>query len=111
MIKPNIEAVRDDLIYYKIKYPDIVLQQAIWETGWFKSKACRVNNNLFGFTYDGKNYLKFNTWQESVRYYKQWQDKKYKGGDYYQFLIDLPYSGDSLYKSHLESINVNKREL
>lgn len=110
ILKPNVEAVQDDLIYYNVKYPDVVLQQAIWETGWFKSNVCKEYNNLFGFKTD-KGYLKFDTWEESIKYYKNWQNRKYKGGDYYHFLDTLPYSGDSLYKDHLKSIHVNKREL
>lgn len=34
-----------------IKYPKIVLAQAILETGWFKSSVCRNKHNLFGLTY------------------------------------------------------------
>ena len=33
-----------------IKYPKIVLAQAILETGWFKSPVCRNKHNLFGLT-------------------------------------------------------------
>lgn len=102
----------DDLIYYEVKHPEIVLKQAVWETGWFKSTSCKVDNNLFGFTHDGKNYLKFNTWEESIQYYKKWQDRNYKGGDYYNFLTNLPYAGDSLYTTHLKSIRIDhKRDI
>jgi uncharacterized FlgJ-related protein len=108
VFKPDITAVQDDLYFYDVKHPEIVLQQAIWETGWFKSDVCKDYNNLFGFKTD-KGYLKFDTWQESIQYYKNWQDRKYDSGNYYQFLMDLPYSGDSLYDTHLKSIHVNKR--
>lgn len=110
VLKPNIVSVQDDLLYYDVKYPDIVLQQTLWETGWFKSEVCREHNNLFGFK-TNKGYLKFNTWQESIQYYKKWQDRRYDTGDYYQFLMNLSYSGDSLYDTHLKSIHVNKRKL
>lgn len=105
--KPDIIIAADDLFYYNIKHPDIVLKQAIWETGWFKSKACTQKNNIFGFTHDGKNYLTFDSIQDCIIYYKNWQDRNYKGGDYYNFLEKIGYSGDSLYKSHLESIKID----
>lgn len=108
ILKPDLKAVQDDLFYYEVKNPEIVLQQVVWETGWLKSDICKKYNNLFGFK-TNKGYLKFDTWQESIQYYKQWQDRRYDSGDYYQFLMDLPYSGDSLYDTHLKSIHVNKR--
>ena len=104
----------DDLIYYEVKHPDIVLKQAILETGWFKSEYCVKRHNLFGF-YDSKNktYMTFNTWQESVIYYKNWQDKRYKGGDYYQFLsnIGYTYKGDTMYSHYLKQIHVDTTKL
>lgn len=53
-----------------IKYPKIVLAQAILETGWFKSSICRNKHNLFGLTNPrtGK-YYEFNHWTESVKAY------------------------------------------
>ncbi len=53
-----------------IKYPKIVLAQAILETGWFKSPVCRNKHNLFGLTNPrtGK-YYEFNHWTESVKAY------------------------------------------
>lgn len=96
----------DDLIYYNVREPEIVLRQAVWETGWFKSTVCKKYKNLFGFrTTNG--YLRFNTWQNSVIYYKKWQTKHYKEGDYYQFLIDIGYAEDSLYTDHLKSLKID----
>lgn len=58
------------------KHKDIVLAQAILETGWFKSKNFMNNNNLFGMkqphtrmttsdtSYDG--YAHYNSWQQSI---------------------------------------------
>lgn len=109
-LKPDIQSVYDDLVYYNVSYPEIALKQSIWETGWYKSKACIKNNNLFGFTHDGVNYLKFKSWEESIIYYKNWQNRNYKGGDYYNFLNVLPYSGDSLYTVHLKSIKVHVKK-
>ncbi len=78
-----------------IKYPEIVLNQSLLETGHFTSPVCLDKCNLFGFR-DGK-YLEFESYEKCVEYYKRWQDRKYKGGDYYNFLKKLPYAEDSLY--------------
>ena len=77
-----------------IKSPKIVLKQAIYETGHFKSKIYKTKNNLFGFRRSVK-YMKFETWQASVDYYKKWQDKYYKDEEenYYNFLQKKNYSG------------------
>ena len=77
-----------------IKYPEIVTAQAIQETGWFKCTGCSLSrNNIFGYYYKGE-YKRFNKWEESVQYYKRWQDKHYKGQDYYDYLNCLWVSGD-----------------
>ena len=84
--EPRTDTVYEEIVSLGIKHPDIVLRQAIVETGWFKCHNCSMDrNNLFGWYYKGK-YLRFNTWQESIAYYKRWQDRHYKGGDYYKFL-------------------------
>lgn len=87
-----------------VKYPNVVMRQAILETGWFKSKYLMSRNNLFGFK--SNKYLRFNKWQDSVVYYKTWQDRKYddtKYGDYYSFLTTIKY-GSPDYLSHLKKI-------
>ena len=69
-----------------IKHDEIVVAQSVLETGWYKCESCSLDyNNLFGFKYKGE-YLKFEHWKMSVIYYKDWQRKLYKGGDYYEFL-------------------------
>lgn len=70
-----------------ILHPEIVTAQSIQETGWYKCTNCSLNrNNIFGFFYKGK-YLKYESWKESVEYYKRWQDKRYDPSrDYYEFL-------------------------
>jgi hypothetical protein len=67
-----------------IKYPDIVMAQAKIESGHFTSAIFKENNNLFGMklpaqrktTAIGKNrgHAKYETWQDSVKDYKIWQD-------------------------------------
>lgn len=71
------EITKDSVYEYAksigVKYPEICAAQAIHETGDFTSYGCRNRHNLFGF--GGRGYYKqFCDWQESVRYYKSWQD-------------------------------------
>jgi flagellum-specific peptidoglycan hydrolase FlgJ len=91
------------IIQTDIKHPKIVYAQYIQETGGCKSKACTEKNNLFGFMYKGK-IMFFESKLDCVLYYKRWQQRKYKGGDYYQFLIDINYASDPLYIQRLKQI-------
>jgi len=75
-----------------ILFPHIVYHQCLLETGNIKYVK---NNNLFGFR--GTKYLVFSNWQESVKFYRRWQIKYYRGGDYYQFLLDIGYASDEKY--------------
>lgn len=81
-----------------IKYPKIVLAQAILETGWFKSSVCRNKHNLFGLTNPrtGK-YYEFNHWTESVRAYYSKVQYRYKGGNYLLWLKKIGYAEDPGY--------------
>jgi flagellum-specific peptidoglycan hydrolase FlgJ len=99
----TIENIEKEIKKQKILFPDIVLRQAILETGYLKCKDCSLdNNNIFGFRYKNE-YLKFDYWQQSVQYYKWWQSKKYKEGDYYKFL-DNYYAEDVNYIKKLKII-------
>jgi hypothetical protein len=81
-----------------ILYPDIVLAQAILETGWFRSVVCREKNNLFGLTNPRTGqYYEFDHWTESVTAYKTKVQYKYRGGDYLTWLRDLPYAESATY--------------
>lgn len=70
------DSIQVELAKYSFKYPDIVLAQAILETGNFQSKVFRENNNLFGMKKAYKrlhsimevknNYAYFNHWSESI---------------------------------------------
>lgn len=101
----TIESLRTQLNASEIQHKDIVLKQAILETGWLTSYSCKKRHNLFGFRYRGK-YLEFDTWQESVEYYSRWQKRHYKGGDYYKFLKDRGYATDPEYITKLKSIKL-----
>lgn len=92
---PNLlEEIRRNVI----KYPKIVLAQAILETGWFKSSVCRNKHNLFGLTNPRTGeYYEFAHWTESVRAYYTKVQYRYKGGNYLLWLKDIGYAEDPGY--------------
>ena len=91
------------IIQLGIKHPKIVYAQYGLETGWGKSKGAINKCNLFGFMYKGK-IMEFESHVACIMYYKRWQERKYKGGNYYQFLIDINYAGDPAYIQRLKKI-------
>lgn len=94
-----------EIVAQKIYHPDIVLAQAKLETGNYKSKACTVYNNLFGLRKPDGSYYKFNSWQESVKAYKDWVQNKYTPpNDYYDFLDSIGYAEDESYISKLRNM-------
>lgn len=102
------------LVKYDIKHKDIVIKQAILETGHFKSKLCKSKHNLFGFKRNGK-YTSFNSYEQCIKYYKKWQNKyytnnvkskqyKYYSSNYYVFLKKRGYASDKNYIKKLKKI-------
>lgn len=94
------------LLFYDIKHPEIVYAQALLETGYFRSKGCTRDNNLFGlYNSKRKRYHKFNHWTESVVKYKEWIQHRYKPpNDYYEFLRKIHYAEDPMYITKLKQI-------
>ncbi len=90
---------------YQVKFPKIVLAQALLETGNFTSRVCLETNNLFGLRHpsDG-SYYTFNTWQESVIAYRDDVQYKYKSGDYYAFLSRIGYAEDRRYVQKVKRV-------
>jgi flagellum-specific peptidoglycan hydrolase FlgJ len=102
----TISNVAKEIRLQGIKHEKIVLAQALHETGNFSCTKCSLEkNNLFGFRYK-KKYLEFDNWKESVAYYARWQNRHYKGGDYYKFLEDVGYATDTTYNQKLKRFNL-----
>jgi len=97
-----------------IKHPDIVYAQTVVETGHYKSKICKENNNLFGMKYPKKRrtvatrvnrgHAVYRNWQESIFDYWLWQKYYYLGGDYYKFLKSWGYATSKNYIDLLKKI-------
>lgn len=106
MDKSAEEGLKDALVFYDIKHPEIVYAQAVLETGHFKSYGCLRDNNLFGlYNSYAKRYHKFNHWSESVVAYKKWIQRRYKPPEnYYSFLKRINYASDPQYITKLKSI-------
>lgn len=92
-----------------IKHPDVVLRQAIFETGHFKSQVYQRRNNLFGFR--KRKYIAYDSWKNCIDYYKVWQDKHYNNDtlDYYVFLEHKNFSGRNKAKYSRELKNIRIR--
>lgn len=95
------EGLKDALLYYEVKHPEIVYAQALIETGNFTAKNCMRKNNLFGLM-QGRKLRTFSHWSESVLYYKEKIQRRYKGGDYYAFLRKIRYAVSSTYTRTLK---------
>lgn len=94
----NIGNLASVLDKYGVTHQQVVIAQALLETGYFTSRVCLEKNNLFGLRRpkDG-SYYEFDNWEESVKAYRDYVQYKYKGGDYYQFLKHIGYAEDPDY--------------
>jgi hypothetical protein len=106
--KLNIENLLAVLQQYGVKFPQIVAAQALLETGYFTSRVCLENNNLFGLRCPSNgSYYTFNSWEESIKAYKDYVQYKYKGGNYYNFLDGIEYAEDGEYINKVKQIAKN----
>lgn len=88
----------DSLRSHNIAFPKTILAIVIYETGWMQCKSCALqHNNLFGFR-TNKDFLKFSSVSESIKYMKKWQTryylpwkKKHPKGTYYEYLTYIGY--------------------
>lgn len=94
----NIDNLYEELLNQELDFPEIVLAQALLETGHFESFSCRERNNLFGLRKRDGSYMVFPHWTYSVAAYKKYIQKyKETPEDYYKFLENLGYAEDSAY--------------
>ncbi len=92
-----------------IQHPAVVMQQVMLETGRLASPYLMKRNNLFAFRVT-EEYMKFESWKQSVEYYKRWQNRHYKNSneDYYAFLVRIKYSGSRDYISVLKRVSIKR---
>jgi len=105
-----------------IKHADIVYAQAVLETGEFKSRVFKNNNNLFGMklaysrptTALGMelNHAYYSSWKESVLDYALWQSSfgRRLSRDEYLDLISKIYAEDKSYINKIIKL-ANERKL
>ena len=105
---PNAENVFRYICEKGILHPEIVIKQAILESGWFKAPFLMKRNNIFAFRI--KEYMHFKDWKACVDYYKKWQDKHYKdhNEDYYNFLVRIKYATPQ-YPIHVKKIKYTNK--
>lgn len=100
----TIENLYAALKKHGIKYPKIVLAQAILETGHFSSRVCNEHNNLFGLRHS-KGYYSFDHWEESVIAYRDKVQYKHRDGEgYYFFLKRIGYASAPDYINKVREI-------
>lgn len=94
----TIRALYDEILKCGLAHPEIVMCQAMLETGWLRSNVCRYKNNLFGLTNPrtGK-YYEFADWRDSVKAYYTKVQYRYKGGNYLLWLKEIGYAEDPGY--------------
>lgn len=97
-----------------IKYPEIVVTQAILESNYFKSNLFINNNNPLGLYNSSRHqYYYFNHWTHALFAYQLWIESRYRDGeDYYDFLDRIRYAEDSTYTDKLKILikNINNND-
>lgn len=87
-----------------IHHQDIVMKQALYETGHFSSNLCRNGNNLFGIK-KGNRYAHYKHWSESVIAYRDKIQNRYrKGENYMSFLKRIRYARNPNYINKLKKV-------
>ena len=108
------DSVYQYILFLNIKHPEVVFKQAKIESGNFKSKVFKENNNMFGMKIPykraniagGENlgYAVYNTWQESIIDYALYQTYTAKGMNKEQYIQHLgnSYAEDPNYKQKVK---------
>lgn len=122
---PSEKEVYQEIRFSHIKYPDIVLAQAILESGHFRSKIARHNNNFFGMRMPAKRetmavgkkygYAVYRSWQHSIQDYKLWQEYLFSRHpnmtrEEYKRYVNRLYSTSYNYISKVNTI-INKNKI
>lgn len=82
-----------------------VLAQAVVETGHFRSRVCKEDNNLFGLRNPRTgSYYRFDSWESSVVAYQKFVQYKYKGGNYLAFLRRIGYAESPHYTHEVAKV-------
>jgi hypothetical protein len=105
-MQETYEAIKDA----GILHPDYVMAQCMQETGNLNCKKCCLRyNNLFGFYSKKMTCKKFESEKECIKYYKDWQKKRYKKwrdkypkADYFHFLKYVNYATGDKYTKELK---------
>lgn len=105
------EEINDELFlkvcnYYNVKDAKYVLAQAHLESGHFKSKVFKNNNNMLGL-YDSKHkcYYKFDKWSDCIKgYVNMVEYKKRENESHLNFLKRIGYAEDPDYITKVQSI-------
>ena len=107
--KARMQAMYDAIKDAGILHPDFVMAQCMQETGNLACKKCCLrHHNLFGFIINGNKCKKFESDKECIKYYKDWQKKRYSRwrnknpkADYYHFLKSVGYATGDKYTKEL----------
>ena len=108
--KAKMQEIFDVIKDAGIEEPVFVMAQSIQETGWLNCKKCCLRyHNLFGFYKKGNKCMKFESDKECIKYYKDWQKKRYPKwkkkhpkGTYYDFLKNVGYAANPNYNKELK---------
>lgn len=117
------EKLVDALKELNVKFPHIVMAQSMVETGHWKSKIFKENNNLFGMKQarvrintalgTQNNHAYYDTWTESVYDYAFYQCRylsKIKTEDEYFHYLSNSYAEDTRYVATLKQ-TISKNNL
>jgi uncharacterized FlgJ-related protein len=76
----NVKNIQMAVWSLPFKHKDIIVAQAILESGWFKSKNCINNNNLFGMR---RAYTRMSTSDTTINGYAHYANWRMSVIDYY----------------------------
>lgn len=102
------------LLFNNVRYPEVVLSQIMIETGYLKSRLCKINNNLLGMmvpskrettAINQKGFAKYTTWIDCILDYKLYQDYIFSRNNIQTKKQYIAF----LHRSYAKSANYKKR--